>query len=160
MRFFWFLRLMELSSYLLSFSKCMYCTLFLIAKTKKSLTEFYFCQGRILSLSAVPPWIHSNYALIGYHHIHDFWRESYVAEYSVWLHLTAPSAVHLTTCFSFGSQPPELSVKALLPLSPLHRFKLLNFIECYHTIFSVSIIISNIFALDIQLFIYYHYFIY
>ena len=36
--------------------------------------------------------------------------------------LTAPSAVHLTTCFSPESQHLRLSVKASLPLSPHHRF--------------------------------------
>ena len=43
------------------------------------------------------------------------------------IHLTAPSAVHLTTCFSPGSQLPRLSVKASLPLSPLQRFDVLNY---------------------------------
>ena len=37
-------------------------------------------------------------------------------------HLTAPSAVHLTTCFLPDSQHRRLSVKASLPLSPLQRF--------------------------------------
>lgn len=37
--------------------------------------------------------------------------------------LTAPSAVHLTTCFSPDSQRHRLSVKASLSLSPLQRFK-------------------------------------
>ena len=39
--------------------------------------------------------------------------------------LTAPSAVHLTTCFSPDSHLHGLSVKASLPLSPLQRFYLL-----------------------------------
>ncbi len=43
-------------------------------------------------------------------------------------HLTAPSAVHLTTCFSPDSQLHRLSVKASLPLSPLQRFDVLNFL--------------------------------
>ena len=38
----------------------------------------------------------------------------------------APSAVHLTSRVSPGSQPPKLSVKASLPLSPLQRFEVLN----------------------------------
>lgn len=42
------------------------------------------------------------------------------------VHLTAPSAVHLTTCFSPDSQHHRLSVKALLPLSPLQRFSVLT----------------------------------
>ena len=41
--------------------------------------------------------------------------------------LTAPSAVHLTTCFPPGSQPSGLSVGASLPLSPLHRFRFMKF---------------------------------
>ena len=45
-----------------------------------------------------------------------------VAEYSGFFHLTAPSAVHLTTCFTPDSQHHRLSVMALLPLSPLQRF--------------------------------------
>ena len=49
-----------------------------------------------------------------------------VAEYFVKSHLTAPSAVHLTTCFSPDSQHHRLSVKALLPLSPLQRFSVLT----------------------------------
>ena len=42
------------------------------------------------------------------------------------VHLTAPFAVHLTTCFSPDSQHHRLSVKASLPLSPLQRFDVLN----------------------------------
>ena len=38
----------------------------------------------------------------------------------------APSAVHLTSRVSPGSQLPKLSVKASLPLSPLQRFEVLN----------------------------------
>ena len=41
--------------------------------------------------------------------------------------LTAPSAVHLTTCFLPDSQHRRLSVKASLPLSPLQRFGLLKY---------------------------------
>lgn len=50
-----------------------------------------------------------------------------VAEYFVKSHLTAPSAVHLTTCFLPDSQHHRLSVKASLPLSPLQRFEILKF---------------------------------
>ena len=52
-----------------------------------------------------------------------------VAEYFVKSHLTAPSAVHLTTCFLPDSQQHRLSVKASLSLSPLQRFELLNLDE-------------------------------
>ena len=51
-----------------------------------------------------------------------------VAEYSVkGSHLTAPSAVHLTTCFLPDFQLRRLSVKASLPLSPSQRFKIFIF---------------------------------
>ena len=43
-------------------------------------------------------------------------------------HLTAPSAAHLTTCFSPDSQHHRLSVKASLPLSPLQRFSFIKLI--------------------------------
>ena len=43
--------------------------------------------------------------------------------------MTAPSAVHLTTCFSPDSQHHRLSVEASLPLSPLQRFSLLNYLH-------------------------------
>ena len=46
-------------------------------------------------------------------------------------HLTAPSAVHLTTCFSPDSQRRGLSVQASLPLSPHQRFAM-NFLPSYH----------------------------
>ena len=39
---------------------------------------------------------------------------------------TAPSAAHLTNCFSPGSQHPGFSVQAYPPLLPLHRFKLIE----------------------------------
>ena len=47
-------------------------------------------------------------------------------------HFTAPSAVHLTTCFLPDSQHHRLSVKASLPLSPLQRFNILNLSILYH----------------------------
>ena len=40
---------------------------------------------------------------------------------------TAPSAVHLTTCFSPDSQHRGFSVEASLPLSPLQRFSVFFF---------------------------------
>lgn len=55
-------------------------------------------------------------------------------------HLTAPSAVHLTTCFLPDSQHLRLSVKALLPLSPLQRFTMLNCFGFYHKGNDVSMI--------------------
>ena len=48
-------------------------------------------------------------------------------------HLTAPSAIHLTTCFLPDSQPLRFSVRASLPLSSLQRFSLLNLNLLYHS---------------------------
>ena len=64
----------------------------------------------------------------------------HVAEYSVRFpaHLTAPSVVHLTSCFSSGSQHPGLSVEAFLPLYPLQRFSVWNCYEYYHRIHRMS----------------------
>ena len=72
--------------------------------------------------------------LAGYWHIPGMLRLPHVAEYSDPTHplshpLTAPSAVHLTTCFSPVSHHHRLSVKASLPLSPLQRFSLLNYMH-------------------------------
>ena len=53
-------------------------------------------------------------------------------------HLTAPSAVHLTTCFLPASQHRRLSVKASLPLSPLQRFEISNFSPLYHYYIDLS----------------------
>lgn len=102
------------------------------------------------SLSAVPPCIHRHKPVLlsGYLYIPGNWRmpsrcrilcES-IIQWSLWSswsiksgsHLTAPSVVHLTTCFSSGSQHPGLSVKAWLPLSPLQRFRILNFLSLYY----------------------------
>ena len=51
--------------------------------------------------------------------------------------LTAPSAVHLMTCFSPDSQHRGLSVEALSPLSPLQRFYI-NIALLYHKISDLS----------------------
>ena len=56
------------------------------------------------------------------------------------IHLTAPSAVHLTTCFLPDSQHLRLSVKASLPLSPLQRFTMLNCFGFQHKGNNVSMI--------------------
>ena len=74
--------------------------------------------------------------LAGYHHIPGNLRMPYVAEYSVLKHLTAPSAVHLTACFSPDSHPRRLSVEASLQLSPHQRFKWI----IYSAVFHVNII--------------------
>ena len=75
------------------------------------------------------------------------------------IHLTAPSAVHLPTCFSSGSQLPGLSVRASLPLSPLQRFNiLLNFSQyttrlykCQESILSLFFFSDDSFFLFIRI---------
>ena len=67
--------------------------------------------------------------LAGYQHIPGNWRmptRCRILGVNKCTLLTAPSAVHLTTCFSPDSQQHRLSVKASLPLSPLQRFIILN----------------------------------
>lgn len=65
--------------------------------------------------------------LTGYQHIPGKLRLPTASQNTLCkAHLTAPSAVHLTTCFLPDSQHRRLSVKASLPLSPLQRFGLLN----------------------------------
>ena len=91
------------------------------------MTEISICQGRIIQLIIRgATLIHRNdpMRLAGYRHILGIYTLAYsVAEYFGKTHLTAPSAVHLTTCFLPDSQHRRLSVKASLPLSPLQRFK-------------------------------------
>ena len=95
-------------------------------KTKTPLTEIYYLrQGRIIRIIRGATLIHRNdpMHLAGYKHIPGIYTLAYsVAEYFGKTHLTAPSAVHLTTCFLPDSQHHRFSVKALLPLSPLQRF--------------------------------------
>ena len=106
---------------------------------------FLFCQGRI-------------YYIRGATLIHDLTRAlseipAYLRQFTHALrrrilckiHLTAPSAVHLTICFVPGSQHPGFSVGASLPLSPLQRFNLLNLKKEYHTKKSKSTIFLNIY---------------
>ena len=77
--------------------------------------------------------------LAGYLYILGIYTLAYsVAEYSGKPHLTAPSAVHLTTCFLPHSQQRGLSVKASLPLSPLQRVIIL-LIALYSAILTLSI---------------------
>ena len=45
--------------------------------------------------------------LTGYYHIPGNWRMPYVAEYSAFRPLTAPSAVHLATCISIRLSAPR-----------------------------------------------------
>ncbi len=104
---------------------------------KKPLTETRICQGRINRLSAVPPCIHGQtmhliriltypgqltYVFTLQNTLYIAALHRMIAAYAMIVHLTAPSAVHLTTCFLPGSQHPRLSVKASLPLSPHQRF--------------------------------------
>ena len=107
-------------------------------KTKTPLTEIYTLSrtNRYIystTLSAVPPWFTVwPVRLAGYQHIPDNWRMPTRCRI-LWdfSHLTAPSAVHLTTCFLPDSQQHRFSVKALLPLSPLQQFEVLNYILLY-----------------------------
>ena len=70
--------------------------------------------------------------LAGYQHIPGIYTLACsVAEYFGKIHLTAPSAVHLTTCFLPDSQHHRFSVKASLPLSPLQRFEVLSLTVLY-----------------------------
>ena len=99
-------------------------------KTKTPLTEIYHLS-RTNNINTIrgATLIHRNdpMHLAGYQHIPGICTLAYsVAEYFGKIHLTAPSAVHLTTCFLPDSQHHRLSVKASLPLSPLQRFKILN----------------------------------
>ena len=72
-----------------------------------------------------------------------------VAEYFVKSsHLTAPSAVHLTTCFSPDSQHRRLSVEASLPLSPLQRFTVLNLVYDTTLYSTCQQVLKNIFPLS------------
>ena len=70
--------------------------------------------------------------------------------------LTAPSAVHLTTCFSPESQHLRLSVKASLPLSPHHRFfrSLFNLWYLYHCFFILSTINYSLLQDTVRHFVY------
>ena len=92
---------------------------------KRPWQKYTFCQGRTKHLSAVPPWFTAwPVHLAGYLHIPGKWRLPATSQNTLWKsHLTAPSTVHLTTCFLPGSQHHRFSVKASLPLSPFQRFK-------------------------------------
>ena len=125
-------------------------------KTKTSLTEIYslsrtnnvYCFA-YATLIRGATLIHRNdpMRLAGYQHIPGIYTLAYsVAEYFGKTQLTAPSAVHLTTCFLPDSQHHRLSVKALLPLSPLQRFDLLNLhITLYSFLPALSIGKSKLF---------------
>ncbi len=63
-------------------------------------------------------------------------------------HLTAPSVVHLTICFLPDSQHHRLSVKALLPLSPLQQFSIIKLIFIISPLYAIVNICNNI--LNIQ----------
>ena len=120
-----------------------------------------FCQGRIKTLSAVPPCIHRIPCALS--RIPTYPRQlTYAHTLQNTLeniHLTAPSAVHLPTCFSSGSQLPGLSVKASLTLSPLQRFNiLLNFSQyttrlykCQESILSLFFFSDDSFFLFIRI---------
>ena len=78
--------------------------------------------------------------LAGYQHIPGKWRLPTTSQNTLGIsHLTAPSAVHLTTCFLPDSQHHRFSVKASLPLSPLQRFEVLNYLLLYSRLPALSI---------------------
>ena len=81
---------------------------------------------------AVPPWfavfLIKTAPFAGYHHIPGNWRMPSRCRILGCKPLTAPSAVHLMTCFPPDSQRRRLSVGASSPLSPLQRF---DFIFCF-----------------------------
>lgn len=116
-------------------------TLYLPSKEsqkKRPWQKYTFCQGRTKHLSAVPPWFTAwpvHLDLAGYLHIPGKWRLPATSQHTLWIsHLTAPSAVHLTTCFLPDSQHHRLSVKASLPLSPLQRFTTYLIVQTFYTV--------------------------
>ena len=114
-----------------------------LLKTKTSLTEIY-SLSRTNNTNTIrgATLIHRNdpMHLAGYQHIPGICTLAYsVAEYFGKIHLTAPSAVHLTTCFLPDSQHHRFSVKASLPLSPLQRFEVLNYLLLYSRLPALSI---------------------
>ena len=121
-----------------------------LIEQKRPWQRFTLCQGRIKHLSAVPPWFTVwPVRLAGYQHIPGKWRLPATSQNTLWeSHLTAPSAVHLTTCFLPDSQHRRLSVKASLPLSPLQRFILLNFFTLYHLDMRLSRGLAVVYMLD------------
>ena len=100
-------------------------------KTKTPLTEIYVLSRTNKTLIRGATLIHGMTRALS--RIPTYPRQMTsacnVAEYFVKSHLTAPSAVHLTTCFSPDSQHHRLSVEASLPLSPLQRFELFNSLQ-------------------------------
>ena len=112
-------------------------------KTKTPLTEIYYLrQGRIIRTIRGATLIHRNdpMHLAGYQHIPGKWRLPTTSQNTLGIsHLTAPSAVHLTTCFLPDSQHHRFSVKASLPLSPLQRFEVLNYLLIYSRLPALSI---------------------
>ena len=102
---------------------------------KTSLTEIYFLSRTNKTLIRGATLIHGMTRALS--RIPTYPRQMTsacnVAEYFVKSHLTAPSAVHLTTCFLPDSQQHRLSVKASLPLYPLQRFELLTFYGLYYS---------------------------
>ena len=94
-----------------------------VPENKKSPTERYsICQGRIIIIRGAT-LIHSVLCACKDTCISPATDVCHTSQNTLYIiHLTAPSAVHLTTCFSPDSQHHRLSVKASLPLSPHQRF--------------------------------------
>ena len=114
-----------------------------LLKTKTSLTEIY-SLSRTNNTNTIrgATLIHRNdpMHLAGYQHIPGKWRLPITSQNTLGIsHLTAPSAVHLATCFLPDSQHHRFSVKASLPLSPLQRFEVLNYLLLYSRLPALSI---------------------
>jgi len=73
-----------------------------LIKQKRPWQRYTLCQGRIKTLIRGATLIHRNAPmhLAEYQHIPGKWRLPTTSQNTLWnSHLTAPSAVHLTTCF-------------------------------------------------------------
>ena len=99
-------------------------------KTKTPSTEKHFCQGRIEPIrGATLLRGHDSRALDGVPAYSRQLTYAHTSQNTRPKSLTAPSAVHLTTCFSPDSQHHGFSVEASLPLSPHQRFGVFTFVR-------------------------------
>ena len=109
------------------------------------MTELLLLSRTNKNLSAVPPCLHGPTRALSR-------RPTYTRQltYALTLqntlrisHLTAPSAAHLTACFLPAFQHRRLSVKASLPLSPLQRFIMLNFLYCIIAVLFCQVLLGT-----------------
>ena len=100
------------------------------------------CQGRIVLLSAVPPWIH-RYKICALSRILTYPRQLTYAtrcrilcefSWSFCSHLTAPSAVHLTTCFLSGSQQARTLCEGIIAVISASSVCYYLFVFCIITL--------------------------